>query len=75
MKIIATVTVEVSETDWANEYGLEPKEVVADVESYLTTMLQECSPLIKLDSLKADRDRAASGRVRMPVEVVTWKKP
>ena len=75
MKITSTVTFEVSEKDWANEYGLDPKEVLADVESYLTTLLQSCSPLIKLESVNADRDRATSGRVRVPVEVVTWKKP
>lgn len=48
MIITATVTVEVDKKDWANEYGLRPVEVEADVKSYLTTMLQECSPLIEL---------------------------
>jgi hypothetical protein len=52
MLITATVTVEVSGTAWASEYGLVPSEVRADVKSYIQTMLQECSPLITLKGVK-----------------------
>jgi hypothetical protein len=52
MIITATITVEVSGTAWASEYGITPNEVRADVKSYIQTMLQECSPLITLKEVK-----------------------
>lgn len=43
-----TITVQVNETTWANEYGVESEEVRADVASFVRNALNQASVPMKV---------------------------